>query len=120
MNFASAIKSGFNRYVDFTGRSSRSEVWWWILFSLIVNVIAAILDGAGGSGLFTIITFFGMVIPSLAVQVRRMHDLDKSGWWLLITLIPLIGAIIALVWFCSKGTEGDNRFGSDPLNYFTT
>ena len=116
MNFVSAIKSGFNGYVDFSGRSSRSEVWWWILFSTIANLVAAILDGAGGSGLFAIIITLGLLLPGIALQVRRMHDLDKSGWWLLILLIPLIGIIFALVWFCSKGTEGDNRFGSDPLS----
>ena len=54
-------------------------------------------------------------LPTLAVQVRRLHDLDRSGWWILISLIPLVGAIILLVWACSKGTEGENRFGSDPL-----
>ncbi len=55
------------------------------------------------------------IVPSLAVQVRRLHDIDKSGWWILISFIPIIGAIWLIVWFCLKGTEGDNRFGSDPL-----
>ena len=88
MNFVSAIKSGFNGYVDFSGRSSRSENWWWILFSTIASLVAAILDGASGSGLFAIIIALGLLLPSFAVQVRRMHDLDKSGWWLLIFVIP--------------------------------
>lgn len=116
MGFTAAIKSGFNGYVDFTGRSSRSENWWWCLFYAIVYVVSLTLDIASDSGLLTLITALGMLLPTLAVQVRRLHDLDKSGWWLLITLIPLIGFIVALVWFCSKGTEGDNRYGSDPLN----
>ena len=111
-------QSHFNGYVDFSGRSSRSEVWWWILFSIIANLVAAILDNGiqEASGLFAIIITLGLLLPNIAIQVRRMHDLDKSGWWLLILLIPLIGIIFALVWFCSKGTEGDNRFGSDPLS----
>ena len=132
MNFGSAIKSGFNGYFNFSGRSSRSEFWWWLLF---YNILAAgnfpalifLLDQLPAymnNFLFEdenviVVLFFiipvGLLLPSLAVQVRRLHDLDRSGWWILISLIPLVGAIILLVWACTKGTEGENRFGSDPL-----
>ena len=133
MNFGSAIKSGFNGYFNFSGRSSRSEFWWWLLF---YNILAAgnfpalifLLDQLPAymnNFLFEdenviVVLFFiipvGLLLPSLAVQVRRLHDLDRSGWWILISLIPLVGAIILLVWACTKGTEGENRFGSDPLD----
>jgi len=116
MNFSAAIQSGFNRYVDFSGRSSRSEVWWWLLFSIIAQLVAAVLDGAGSAGILIIIIYLGLLLPTLAVQVRRLHDLDRSGWWILISFIPILGAIILLVWFCTKGTEGENRFGADPLS----
>ena len=115
MNFGEAIKSGFNKYVDFSGRSSRSETWWWVLFSLIANVVAVVLDGTVGSGLVGAIVTLGLFLPSLAVQVRRLHDLDRSGWWILISFVPIVGLILLVFWFCKKGTEGENRFGADPL-----
>ena len=116
MGFFAAIQSGFRGYVDFGGRSSRSEVWWWVLFTIIANIVSLVLDAGGGSGLFALIVSLGLFLPNLSVQVRRLHDLDRSGWWLLISLIPIVGAIILLIWFCSKGTDGDNRFGANPLN----
>ena len=132
MKFGSAIKSGFNGYFNFSGRSSRSEFWWWWLF---YNILAAgnfpalifLLDQLPAymnNFLFedenVIVVLFliipvGLLLPSLAVLVRRLHDLELSGWWMLISLIPLVGPIILLVWACSKGTEGENWFGSDPL-----
>ena len=121
MNFGSAIKSGFNGYFDFSGRSSRSELWWWMLFANIFTVVVTVFPeatiGAFGDlfAVFYSVFTIGVLLPTLAVQVRRLHDLDRSGWWILISLIPLVGAIILLVWACTKGTEGENRFGSDPL-----
>jgi len=116
MDFFEAVKSGFQGYVDFSGRSSRSEVWWWILFGLMANVIASLADFVVGGGVFAILVSLGLLLPSVSVQVRRLHDLDRSGWWLLISLVPVLGAIVMLVWFCSKGTADDNRFGANPLS----
>ena len=117
VNFGSAIKSGFNGYFDFSGRSSRSELWWWLLFTMIINLGVSLFDGLDSIlyGWILLIVGLGLFLPTLAVQVRRLHDLDRAGWWILISLIPLVGSIILLVWACSKGTEGENRFGSDPL-----
>ena len=114
MNFFDAIKFGFNGYFDFSGRSSRSEYWWFLLFFMVVSFVVPLLDSTQ-SGLISILAVLGLYIPVLAVQVRRLHDINRSGWWILISFVPLVGAILLLVWHCSKGTQGDNRFGTDPL-----
>lgn len=115
MNFVDSIKLGFSNYVNFTGRACRSEYWYWALFVLIGFIVAKVIDAVIGGPV--VYTLFGLAVllPNIAIGVRRLHDLDRSGWWLLLGLIPLIGAIILLVWFCSKGTDGPNRFGQDRL-----
>jgi uncharacterized membrane protein YhaH (DUF805 family) len=109
-------------YANFSGRASRSEYWYFALFVFIVVIALTIIDGfmgtldvKSGHGLLSSIFSLAILIPQLAVQVRRLHDVDKSGWWLLIYLIPIIGVIWMLVLYCIKGTEGENRFGPDPL-----
>ena len=82
----------------------------------MANVIASLVDFVVGGGLFAILVSLGLLLPSVSVQVRRLHDLDRSGWWLLISFVPVLGAIVMLVWFCSKGTADDNRFGANPLS----
>ena len=127
MNFVEAVKSGYANYVNFSGRAQRSAYWWWVLFQVGVGLAIALIEGGGSfsrgagsmqfavvGGTFSMIWSLINLLPGLAVAVRRLHDLDKSGWWLLIGLIPLVGAIILLVWFCSRGTSGANRFGADP------
>jgi uncharacterized membrane protein YhaH (DUF805 family) len=119
MNFTQAIQSGFQNYVGFSGRAVRSEYWYWYLFFVLVAIASALIDFA----LFPRVDIspvntlaeLALLLPSVAVSVRRLHDLDRTGWWLLIILIPLIGAIVLLVWFCMRGTVGPNRFGPDPL-----
>jgi uncharacterized membrane protein YhaH (DUF805 family) len=115
MNFGDAIKSGFSNYANFLDRACRSEYWFWVLFTVVCSIVAYILDVGIGLPvtrlLFELVTF----LPSLAVAVRRLHDLDRSGWWILLFLIPLIGAIVLIVWFCTQGTDGGNRFGRNPL-----
>jgi uncharacterized membrane protein YhaH (DUF805 family) len=128
MGFGQAITAGFSNYANFHDRASRSEYWYWALFILLgtigayaidVVMAAAILRSnevmayQWGNHVFT----FGLVVltPGIAIGVRRLHDLDRSGWWLLLAFIPLIGAIILLIWHCTKGTAGPNRFGPDPL-----
>jgi uncharacterized membrane protein YhaH (DUF805 family) len=115
MGFGEAIASGFSNYVGFTGRAQRSAYWFWALFEVLVLVAALVIDAVIGVSILYPLGALALFLPSLAVGVRRLHDLDKSGWWLLIGLIPLVGGIILLVWFCSRGTVGGNRFGSDPL-----
>jgi uncharacterized membrane protein YhaH (DUF805 family) len=117
MNFQQAVQSGFSNYVNFRTRACRSEFWYWQLFLLVGGLIVKLFDLGVGFRISILATLFWLatMIPSIAVQVRRLHDTDRSGWWLLLALVPLIGAIVLIVWFCTKGTHGYNRFGADPL-----
>jgi uncharacterized membrane protein YhaH (DUF805 family) len=118
MSFVDAIKSGFSKYVTFSGRAYRSEYWYWVLFVVIASMVALTLDSAilgyspsGASpitGIFDLVTF----LPSLALAARRLHDMDRTAWWLLIALTG-IGSLLLIIWFCFRGTQGPNRFGPD-------
>jgi uncharacterized membrane protein YhaH (DUF805 family) len=116
MNFVEAIKSGFSNYVGFSGRAQRSAYWFWTLFNCIVMVVTSVIDAVvlSGAPVTYSIAALALILPSLAVSVRRLHDLDRTGWWLLLALTG-IGGIVLLVWFCMRGTIGANRFGPDPL-----
>ena len=116
MSFTEAISSGFSKYVVFNGRSSRSEYWWWMLFALIGLFVFAIVDSIIGTfPLLYLIWWLAILLPGLAVTIRRLHDIDKSGWWILFGFVPLIGGIMWFIWYVGRGTEGPNRFGEDPL-----
>jgi uncharacterized membrane protein YhaH (DUF805 family) len=116
MGFAEAISSGLRNYVTFSGRAARSEYWWFFLFAILCSIAGEILDAAtGGAGLINLAVALGLLLPSIALAVRRLHDKDRSGWWYLIIFIPLIGGLILLYWFVTRGTAGPNRFGPDPL-----
>jgi uncharacterized membrane protein YhaH (DUF805 family) len=115
--FMTALKN----YAVFSGRSRRSEYWYFALFYLILYAACAIVDGltgsfdrASGIGLFTAVLTLALLIPSLSVGVRRLHDTGRSGWWLLIAFIPLVGAIILLVFLVQDSEAGANRFGDNP------
>jgi uncharacterized membrane protein YhaH (DUF805 family) len=114
MNFVEAIKSGFNKYVTFSGRAARSEYWYWTLFAIIADIVAAIVNAFVALGFVGLVVSLALLLPSIAVAIRRLHDLDRTGWWLLLAFTG-IGAIVLLVWDCMKGTTGSNRFGADPL-----
>jgi uncharacterized membrane protein YhaH (DUF805 family) len=113
VGFFAAIKSCFGKYATFSGRAARSEFWYFTLFNWLFQLPLMILDEALGTP-FAVITMLVLLLPGIAVAVRRLHDTDRSGWWYLILLIPLIGVILFIVWACSKGTQGTNRFGGDP------
>lgn len=118
------------RYADFSGRSRRKEYWMFTLLIFIVLVVLSLVTGGmssmtdpgsalGGatSGVGSMILglfYLAILIPALAVQVRRFHDQDKSGWFVLLSFIPVVGALIVLVFMCLEGTRGENRFGQDP------
>jgi uncharacterized membrane protein YhaH (DUF805 family) len=110
------------RYTDFSGRSRRKEYWMFLLGVVIVAILLGIIEGvlglsgmvAGVYGPLTVIFLLGIIIPSIAVQIRRFHDQDKSGWFVLLGLIPFVGGLIVLVFMCLEGTKGPNRFGADP------
>ena len=126
MNFPQAIASGFRNYVNFSSRAARSEFWFWVLFSFILGSVATYLDFAVFADFdwetlsdasfppFNTIMNLALILPSLAVSVRRLHDIDRTGWWVLL-VFTVIGIILLIVWDCTKGTTGSNRFGDDPL-----
>jgi len=116
MDFVSTIKSGFTHYVTFSGRASRSEFWYWTLFAVLVTMAAQIADNAlfDNPGLFGPLVSLALFLPGLAVGIRRLHDINRTGWWVLIGL-TIVGLILLIVWACMKGTPGTNRYGPDPL-----
>ena len=111
----------YKKYAVFSGRARRKEYWFFTLFVTISFILLAIVDGITGTldpmsgvGLTTVIFALGSILPSIAVSVRRLHDTDRSGWWFLISLIPLIGGIVLLVFCCLDSSPGQNRFGANP------
>lgn len=104
MTFGNSISTCFSKYATFDGRASRSEYWWWFLFTFLASAAAGMISETL-SGLFSL----GVLLPSLAVGARRLHDTDRSGWFLLLWLIPLVGWIVLVVWAIQEGKE-PNRF----------
>jgi uncharacterized membrane protein YhaH (DUF805 family) len=125
MDFGGAIKSGFRNYVKFSGRSSRSEYWYWFLFTFITGICLGILDVALFPGviaatherfsplndIFSLVT----LIPWLALGSRRLHDINRTGWWQLI-ILTIIGIIPIIYWACQPSDPQENRYGAPPLN----
>ena len=108
MNFFEAISSGFRNYVNFSGRAIRPEYWYWILFEIIVVVVFGVIDemlypGArmGAFSVVNMIVVLGLLLPSLAVSVRRLHDIDRTGWWLLLSS-TIIGGLVLIYWACQR------------------
>ncbi len=115
--FVAALK----KYAVFGGRSRRKEYWFFVLFSSIITVVLSIIDGAIGTldsstgfGLLSGIFSLAILVPSIAVSVRRLHDIDRTGWWVLLSFVPLIGAIVLLVFAVQEGTSRSNRYGPNP------
>jgi uncharacterized membrane protein YhaH (DUF805 family) len=123
MTFSQAVASVLlNKYATFSGRARRSEYWWWYLFVTIVFVVAGIIDKAVGftysdltigGGWLATIAWIVFLVPNLAVSVRRLHDTGRTGWWLLIGLVPFIGWIV-LLYFFVLDSENDNQYGPYP------
>ena len=139
MGFGEAIKTCFSKYATRDGRAPRSEYWYFVLFVVIASLAVAIVARAAGISVVGRIIELVLLPPSLAVGVRRLHDLDRSGWWYLLSLFPVIGSItlgvgdvgrtfmiiylfvaliisiVLTVWACTRGTLDPNRYGPDPL-----
>ncbi len=113
LSFPDAVRSVLTQYATFSGRARRAEYWWFALFSVVVVLVAAIIDVAIGFPLVQLVVSLGLIVPGLAVGVRRLHDTDRSGWWLLLGLVPF-GGIVLLVFYCLEGLRGPNRYGPDP------
>ena len=135
MNFLEATKNYFIKWKDFRSRSSRSEYWWATLFvtlasypaGFILGVFIGVISVSAGvseTAMQVVTLFFALIlqifiiIASTCLVIRRLHDVDKSGWWYLI-IFTIIGIIPLIIWYCTKGTDGDNRFGPDPLGTST-
>lgn len=133
MNMQQAVTSVLRNYATFSGRAPRSEFWWWTLATILVGIAVALLDMMFFAEQVTVTTSPGQIsaeyengplsflyllaifLPGLAVSVRRLHDLDKSGWWVVIILVPVPGLLYLLYLYVQPGDKTDNRFGSDPL-----
>lgn len=109
------------RYAVFDGRARRKEYWYFVLFNTIIYVVLTVIDVLTGSysqeagmGLLGGVYTLAILLPSIAVAVRRLHDTGRSGWWLLIALVPLIGAIVLLVFTVQDSNPGQNEFGANP------
>ena len=131
MGFGEAVKTVFGKYATMQGRASRGEFWWWVVFLFILQVVSNLVDrifgldtgfkpsGAfgvnlGNLGWLSLIVAIVLIIPTIEVSVRRLHDTDRSGWWWWINIICCIGGIILLIFYVSPSTPGDNRFGPQP------
>lgn len=104
------------KYAQFSGRSRRKEYWLYTLFYVVITFLTFYVDAlmGEGEGVLSLLLWLLLLVPGVAVIVRRLHDIDRSGWWSLILVIPLIGPIVILVFMCLDGTSGNNRFGPDP------
>ena len=105
------------KYAEFNGRATRSEYWYFTLFSLIAYIIVGVVDGllvnvTGGLPVLSIILMVGLLVPSIAVAVRRLHDIGKSGWWYLLAIVPIISLV--LIAFFVIDSKDDNQYGSNP------
>lgn len=117
VTFVEAVKMALQQnYCNFSGRSSRSEYWWFCLFSFIVGVIVSAIFSFNenismvANGVVTL----ALLLPGIGVAVRRLHDTNRSGWWLLLGFIPLIGAIVLLIWYVQPSQETPNQYGPEP------
>ena len=117
MDFQTSIKTCFNKYADFSGRALRSEFWFFFLFGLLGGIITLILDvmvlgySIESYGPINLIFTVAMLIPSFSVTARRLHDINKSGWWQLI-YITIIGILLMIIWNATEGENKKNKYGS--------
>ena len=103
------------KYAEFSGRARRTEYWMFFLFSTIASMVLAFVDGVlGTGGVLGILYLLAVAVPSLAVSIRRLHDTGRSGWWLLVGLVPIVGGIVLLVFAVQDGNAGDNAYGPNP------
>ena len=123
MNMMTAVKTVLAKYATFSGRATRPEYWWWILAMIILFTVLGMIDGAVIAPLLgfeafdpeagqpvSFVASLGLLLPNLAVSARRLHDTDRSAWWLLLGLVPVIGTLVLLFFYIQRGSDGPNRF----------
>ena len=109
VSFFEAVKLFFKNYTNFRTRSRRSEYWWvWLFCTVVSGVLAAVMPEI--AGLWNLV----VLVPNLSLAVRRLHDIGKSGWWYLLLFVPLVGAIIILIWACKDSVPEANQWGPNP------
>lgn len=124
MTFTEAVSTVLSKYATFSGRATRSEFWWYALFLVVLFAVTQLIDGflVGpmlGFGLgdgeagqpLTMLVSLGLLLPNIAVAVRRLHDIGRTGWWVLIGLVPIIGFLLLLYWYVQPSEEGQNQYG---------
>jgi uncharacterized membrane protein YhaH (DUF805 family) len=105
------------KYAVFNGRARRKEYWMFTLFDALITIVLSTVDGIIGTGALVLIYALATLVPTLGVTVRRLHDTDRSGWWILIGIIPLVGFIVELVFVATEGTAGQNKYGVNPKEF---
>ena len=117
MSFTDAIREVFTKYAVFDGRSRRSEYWYFFLLNYVVGWVLGNINARTGSKIFLVLTIvfsLATLIPGIAVAIRRLHDIGKSGWWMFIVLIPIVGVIWLIVLYATDSQPGDNMYGPYP------
>ncbi len=116
--FGAAVDAGYGRYLDFSGRSSRHEFWFFTLFLFIALFVCGLLDislGFKEAGPLQVLVLITTLVPSISVSVRRLHDIGRSGWWYLLAFIPFVGWIVLIYWCCQPSEQATNTYGNSPL-----
>ena len=108
IGFVEAIRNSFEQYATVRGRASRAEYWWWVLFNAIIQLLL-------GDGVLGTFVALALLVPSVAVLIRRLHDLDRSAWFLLVVLIPVAGLLFLVAVLTLPGTIGSNRYGAPRM-----
>jgi uncharacterized membrane protein YhaH (DUF805 family) len=124
MDFMTAVRTVLlEKYATFSGRARRSELWWFVLFSIIVSAILSVLDGllfgtapdGQPVSILNALYSLAVLLPSIAVGARRLHDTGRSGWWLLLALIPVLGFLVLIFFYVQRGEDGANQYGANPI-----
>jgi|SRR5215210_7719983 len=114
MSLSDAVSTCLRKYATFSGRARRSEYWWFALANVLAVIVATVIDQILGNSIVSLLVTLGLLLPSLAVTVRRLHDTGRSGFWWFIALVPFVGAVVLLVFECLDSTPGDNQYGPSP------
>jgi uncharacterized membrane protein YhaH (DUF805 family) len=120
VSFQGSIQVCLSKYLDFSGRATRPEFWWFFLFTVLVSIVSSVLDSILGTGdatggLIQAVTGLALLFPTLAVGARRLHDIGRSGWWQAIGIIPCIGLLVLIYWWVQDGHREANQYGA-PLH----
>jgi uncharacterized membrane protein YhaH (DUF805 family) len=122
VGFGEAISRGFRNYFNFSGRATRAEYWWWGLFIVLVSIVLQVVDTLFGEvgQWVSLLVQLAVLLPSLALGARRLHDINRAGWWQLLWFVLLIGGIVLIVWAIKRGDKGPNKYGPGPRQATST